>query len=102
MRFEKGNVWIFSLENSILEISYSSKSEKIIYCLSTMWLFSYWTIVAIYVVAGISSGFFLQNYYLFVIKYVILKCNYKAIIGITLVCCMCVCEVCSFGQESYD
>ncbi len=61
MHFDKGNVWIFSTENSILEVYYSSKNETIIYCLRTMWLFSYWTIVAIYVVAGISSRFFLQK-----------------------------------------
>ena len=113
MRFEKGNVWIFSTENSILEYSYSSNTQNatVIYCLRSMWLFSYWTIVAIYVVAGISSRFFLQKIiiyeflYIFVLKYFILKCNYIAIIGITLVCCICVCEVCTIGgpgQESYS
>jgi hypothetical protein len=60
MRFEKGNVWIFSFENSILE-TYSSNNEKIIYCLRSMWLFAYYTIIVIYVVAGISSRFFLQK-----------------------------------------
>ncbi len=73
MRFEKGNVWIFSLENSVLEVLYSSNTryKTVVYCLNTMWLFSYWTIVVIYVVAGISSGFFFgKNYYLRIFMFI--------------------------------
>ncbi len=63
MHFEKGNVWIFSLEDSLLEYSYPSNTKyvTVIFCLRSMWLFAYYTIIVIYVVAGISSRFFLQK-----------------------------------------
>ncbi len=68
MRFEKGNFWIFSTENSVLEYSYSSntKYETVIYCLRSMWLFAYYTIIVIYVVGGISSGYFFCKKILFI------------------------------------